>query len=101
MSARVEQLPTIAEMWAGFALAVLPPYASIHQREDMRCAFYAGATVILKTSLMLADIEDEAECIAALERYHVEADGFRDAIEARAAVMRIYRESEKDEGESS
>lgn len=41
------KIPTIAEQWAEYAIAVMPPSASAVQRREMRRAFYAGTYSML------------------------------------------------------
>jgi hypothetical protein len=40
---------SISAAWASFEKVVVPPLASEDQRQDMRVAFYAGATTVLGT----------------------------------------------------
>lgn len=63
-------MKTIAQHFASFETAVIPPTASRHQRGDMRMAFFAGATSML--TLMTAAASDNEQIgvtrIAQLEK---------------------------------
>jgi hypothetical protein len=83
----IDSLPTLQAQWEGFDRATIPERASSAQRKDMRTAFFAGALVILKPVLMVAELAGEDEAIAVMERYHMEVESFTDVLVLLASVL--------------
>ena len=67
---------TVADAWETFAHAVLPPDCSRVQRDEMRKAFYGGATALLSLTGEIAAIDNEEACIAILQGLHEEVAAF-------------------------
>ncbi|MDX8383424.1 MAG: hypothetical protein R8M45_05040 [Ghiorsea sp.] len=69
---------TIQSGWKGFEKAVVPKDSPKVQYNEMRKAFYAGASHILMLSSDLADLADRSEdaAVAVLQQLHEEAGIF-------------------------
>lgn len=79
-------LRTIAQQWATFEQAVMPPGAGHVQRQQMRRAFYGGFQCALQAGVEIAaaDLSDQAGA-AVLQGYHEEVALFvRDVQAVRA-----------------
>ncbi len=68
----------VAEQWNEFARQVLPPNCSSIQRQEMRCAFYAGAESILfrVISAFAPETEPTEEDLQIVEDVHQELRDF-------------------------
>lgn len=60
-------MKTLFEEWQSFERAVVPVAAPPVQREEMRRAFYAGASVMLTLVLAAVAPENEDDCEANLQ----------------------------------
>jgi hypothetical protein len=66
----------IANEWAKFQAAVMPPDAPIIQRREMRRAFYAGVWAMLSLASAIADEFDEPTGAAQLDAISEECKTF-------------------------
>lgn len=72
---------TLAEMWAGFANAVIPAGASPEQIRDTRRAFYGGAWVIFtRVSFLAEDAVTEKEAVRRMQAWQAESLAFCDLV---------------------
>jgi hypothetical protein len=67
---------TVHDMWVSFSRSVLPPNCSDTQRNEMRKAFYGGATALLGMTSEIAGIDNEDACVAILRGLHEEVAAF-------------------------
>ncbi len=76
--------PSVAEMWASFAVNVMPLGVSKIQKRELRRAFYAGAWGMLMGCMSLSS-RDAKDVLKVLEDLRREREAFRDSVlEGRA-----------------
>lgn len=79
-------LPTVADEWASYERAVLPPGVSAVQRTETRRAFYAGCRAMMTLALNVApDAVSEDEGAAYLGRLEDELTAFNERVKAGKA----------------
>lgn len=70
----------IMKQWEEFAAAVMPPEPAVNQVNEMRRAFFAGATAMLSVLREITDDVDEDAGVEILEGLHVEGNEFAKGI---------------------
>lgn len=79
---------SIADGWLDFVGQLMPLTASPEQYANMRTAFYAGASLILRMTDRIAELPDEQRGVRILQRLHEEHRAFLRQLNARIHTER-------------